>query len=160
MPKSRFSVRSTKCCLIGWVADSAAAHGQTQAQIRDRVQGMGQQSSWVVIARRVGFQAVCLHNVEFQSIGLSFRRARFGCTDFRSADMDMSAVFGAVAVADVAAGAAAVVAAVAIGVVAVAAGQSRGDLRDSHLDQIASTFFVVSCQKTTRSGSKSFALSE
>lgn len=142
------------------MADSAAAHDQTQAQIQDRVQGIRQQSSSVVVARRVESQAGCLHNVEFQSSGLACRRARSGCTDFRSADMDMSAVFGAVAVADVAAGAAAVVAAVAIGVVAVAAGQSRGDLRDSHLDQIASTFFVVSCQKTTQSGLKSFALSE
>ena len=31
--------------LIGWVADSAAALGQTQAQILDRVQGIRQQSS-------------------------------------------------------------------------------------------------------------------
>ena len=72
----------------------------------------------------------------------------------------MPAVVDAVAVADVAAAGAGAVAAVAIGVVAVAAGRFRGDLRDSPLDQIASTFFVVFCQKTTRSGSKSFALSE
>lgn len=72
----------------------------------------------------------------------------------------MSAVVDAAAVADVAADAAADAAAVAIGVVAVAAGQFRGDLRDSHLDQIALTFFVFFCQKTTQSGLRSFALSE
>ena len=88
------------------------------------------------------------------------RRVRYDCTDFRSGDMDMSAVVGAVAVADVAD--AAVVAgavAIAIAVVVVAAGPFHGDLRDN-LDQIASTFFVVSSQKTIRSGLKSFALSE
>jgi hypothetical protein len=66
----------------------------------------------------------------------------------------MPAVFGAVAAADVA------VAAVAIGVVAVAAGLIQRDPRDNHLDRIAWTFFVVSCQKTIQSDLKSFALSE
>jgi hypothetical protein len=63
-------------------------------------------------------------------------------------------VVGAAAVAAVA------VAAVAIGVVVAAAGLFPGDLRDNLLDQIASTFFVVSYRKTIQSDLKSFALSE
>jgi hypothetical protein len=61
-------------------------------------------------------------------------------------------VVGAAAVVDVA------VAAAAIGVVAAVAGLFPDDPRDNHLDRIALTFFVVSCQKMIQSDLKSFAL--
>ena len=82
------------------------------------------------------------------------RPVRFDRMGFRSADTGMSAVVGAVAVAGVAAADGAVVIAVAVVVVA---GPAPGDLRRDHLDRLALTFFVVSCQKTIRSGLKSFA---
>jgi hypothetical protein len=98
-----------------------------------------------------------------------YHQARFGYTDFRSVDMDMSAVVGAVAdafagvdfVADVAVAVpdAAAVVAVAIAVLVVA-GPFPGDLRVDRLDRIASIFYVVSCPKMIQSGSKSFAWSE
>lgn len=111
----------------------------------------------MVNARRVGFQAVCLRNVEFRSSGLGYRQIRFGCTGFRSADRDMSAVVDDVAGVASVAGAVATAAAVIVDV-AVVAGSAPGDLRADHPDQIASTFFVVSCQKTIQNGLKSFAL--
>lgn len=140
------------------MAGSAAARDQTQAQIPDRVQDIRQKSSLVVIARRVEYQAVCLRNVEFRSSGLAYRRVRFGCMGFRSADTDMSAVVDDVASVAGVEGAVATAAAV-IAVVVIVAGPDPGDLRADHLDRIASTFFVVSCQKTIQNGSKSFALS-
>lgn len=103
---------------------------------------------------------MCLHNVEFQSSELVCRRGRFGCMDFRSADMDMAAVIDAVAVAVAVAGVAAADGATVIAVVVVAAGPAPSDLRHDHLDRIALTFFVVSYQKTIQNGLKSFALSE
>lgn len=130
------------------MADSAVVLGQTQAQILDRVQDIRWRSSLVVIAHRVGFQAVCLHNVEYRLSELVCRRGRFGCTDSRSVDMG---VIDAVAVAGVA---------VVIAVVVVVAGSAPCDLRHDRLDRIASTFFVVSYQKTTQNDLKSFALSE
>lgn len=72
---------------------------------------------------------------------------------------DRSAVVGAVAVGAVAESDAAGDV-VAGAVVVIVAGPAPDDLRDSHLDQIASTFFVVSCPKKNQSGLKSFALSE
>lgn len=71
----------------------------------------------------------------------------------------MSAVVDDGAVVAVAVGAAAAVV-VAAAAVAIAGELALGDLRDCRLDQIASTFFVVSCLKTTQSDLKSFALSE
>ena len=131
-----------------------AALGQTQAQIPDRVQDIRQQSSLVVVARRVEFQAVCLHNVELQSSELVCRPGRFGCRDFRNAGMDMAAAIVAVA------GVAPADSAVVVAVVAVVAGPALSDLRHDHPDRIASTFFVVFYQKTNQNGLKSFVLSE
>lgn len=136
------------------MVDLADALDLLLAQNPDRVQDSRSKSSLVVSARRVGFQAMCLRNVEFQWNGLVCRRVRFGYTDFRSADTDTTAVFGAAAVADVA------VAAAAIGVVAVVAGLFPDDPRDNHLDRIALTFFVVFYQKTIQNDLKSSALSE
>lgn len=80
---------------------------------------------------------MCLHNVEFRSSELAYRRVRFGCTGFRSADMDMSAVVDDVAgVASVAGAVAAAADAVIVAVVAVD-GPAPGDLRADHPDQIA-----------------------
>ena len=55
---------------------------------------------------------------------------------------------------------AAAAAAVVIAVVVVVADPAPCDLRHNRLDRIASTFFVVSCQKTIQNDLKSFALSE
>lgn len=79
---------------------------------------------------------MCLHNVEFRPSGLACRRVRFGCTDFRSADMDMYAVVDDVASVAGVAGAVATAAAVIVAVV-VMAGPAPGDLRAHHPDQIA-----------------------
>ena len=103
------------------------------------------------------------------------RRARFGCTGSRNVDKDMSAVVVAVAVADFVGDVAAAVvvvdfvadlaAAVAIAapemtVAVVVVGLFAVALRDNRLDQIASTFSVVSCQKTIQSGLRFSAWSE
>lgn len=140
-----------------------AALGPLRAQNLVHVRDNRQKSSLAASVHRVGLQVGCLRSVESQQSGLVCRRAQFDCTDFRSVDMDMSAVgvdvADAAAAVDVAVGAGAVVAAVAVAV-AIVAGPALDDLRDYRLDRTASTFFVVSCPKTSQSDLTSFALSE
>jgi hypothetical protein len=151
-----------------------AVLGLHQVQIPDHVQGTQSESLPVVSVRRVESQAMCLRSVESQSSGLACRQGRFGRTDFRNVDRDMSAVVVgavavavAVAVAEIAAeigfvadGAAVVAVATAVAVAVVVVGLFPVDLRDNRLALIASTFYVVSCPKTIQSGLKSFAWSE